>query len=91
MKFGGKGQYVAKIWPESKIFKFSPNFTKLNIYTKNEEMNMFAEFQPNVTPRSAKMRTPILVGDPPKWGFHKSDEFFIFPEFFTRKCLFGIK
>ena len=52
---------------------------------------MFSEFQLNVTPGSTKMGTPILVGDPQKWGFHKNDEFFIFTEFFTRKFLFSIK
>ena len=63
---------MAKIWPESKFLNFSQNFTKLNMYTKNDEMNLLSEFQLNMTPRSAKMGTPILVRDPQNGGFTKT-------------------
>ena len=54
-------------------------------------MNMFGEFQLKITPGSAKTVTHIFVKIPKKWGFHKNDEFFAFPEFFTEKCLFSQK
>ena len=54
-------------------------------------MNMFGEFQLKITPGSAKTVTPIFVKIPQKWGFHKNDEFFTFPEFFTKQCLFSQK
>ena len=46
-------------------------------------MNMFGEFQLKITPGSVKTVTPIFVKIPKKWEFHKNDEFFTFPEFFT--------
>ena len=70
-------------------FQLFQNFTKISIYTKNYEMNMFGEFQLEIATGSAKAVTPIFVKIPPKMGFHKNDEFFIFPEFFTKKCLLG--
>ena len=55
--------------------KFNSAKNRLNIHTKNEEMNMFPGFQLNMTFKRAKMRTPIILGDPSrKWGFHKRDE-----------------
>ena len=67
--------YMTKILPESKIFKFFQNFTKINICTNNDEMNMFAEFQLNMTPGSTKMGTPILVKIPKNGGFTKMTNF----------------
>ena len=54
-------------------------------------MNMFGVFLLKITPVTAKTVTPIFVKIPKKWGFHKNDEFFTFPEFFTKKCLFSQK
>ena len=54
-------------------------------------MNMFGGFQLKITPGSAKTVTHIFVKIPQKWGFHNNDEFFTFPEFFTKKCLFSQK
>ena len=57
----------------AKLENFSTfqNFTKISIYTKNDEMNMFGEFQLKITLGSAKTVTPIFVKIPPKWGFTK--------------------
>ena len=43
LKFGGKGQYIAKMWTRSKIFQVFQNFTKITKYAKNDEMCMFSE------------------------------------------------
>ena len=91
LKIRAKALYIAKIWAKSKIFQLFRNFNKISIYTKNDEMNMFGEFQLKITTGSAKTVTPIFAKIPEKWGFHKNDEFFIFPEFFTKKCLFSQK
>ena len=35
-------------------FQLFGNFTKISIYTKNDEMNMFDEFQLKITPEVPK-------------------------------------
>ena len=71
LKIRAKGLYIAKIWPKSKIFQLFRNFTKISIYTKNDEMNMFGEFRLKITPRSAKTVTPIFVKIPKNWVSQK--------------------
>ena len=41
-------------------FQLFQNFTKISIYTKNDEMNMFGEFQLKLTSGSAKTVTSFL-------------------------------
>ena len=41
VKVWGKGQYIAKMWPRSKIFQVFQNFTKITKYAKNDEMHIF--------------------------------------------------
>ena len=78
-----------KFVPAKSVFKTQPRklipakcpkkSTAKISYTKNDEMNMFGEFQLKITPRSAKTVTPIFVKIPKKWEFHKNDKFFTFP------------
>ena len=65
-------------------FQLFQNFTKISIYTKNDKMNMFGEFQLKITPGSAKTVNPIFVKIPQKWGFTKMMNFH-FPGIFHEK------
>ena len=69
---------------KSKNFQLFRNFTKISIYTKNDEINMFGEFQLKITPGSAKTVTPIFVKIPKKWGFHKMTNFSLSRNFSRR-------
>ena len=57
-----------------KNFQLFRNFTKISIYTKNDEMNMFGKFQLKITTGSAKTLTPIFC-EIPKKGFTKMTNF----------------
>ena len=66
---------------KSKKFQLLQNFAKISVYTKNDEMNMFSEFQLKMTPGSAKTMTPILVKIP-QMGVSQKWRIFHFPGIF---------
>ena len=61
MQFHGC-QNMAKV----ENFQLFRNFTKISINTKNDEMNMFGEFQLKISPGRAKTVTPIFMKIPQK-------------------------
>ena len=78
----GLRAYIAKIWLKSKIFQLFRNFTKIGIYTKNDEMNMVS-----LVSFSSKCQNggdPHFCKNPKKWGFHKNDEFSLSRNFSRR-------
>ena len=61
------------MWPNLKIFNFFKTSRKSVYILKNDEMNMFGEFQLKITPGSAKTVTPFCKN--PKNGVSKNGKF----------------
>ena len=68
LKIRAKGLLYSQNMAKVENFQLFQKFTKISIYTKNDEMNIFGEFQLKITPGSAKTVTPYFCENPQKLG-----------------------